>query len=67
MEEQDENIKFTISDELIEKVEQLVDSKNNEGVLELLNEYHHADIAEILGDLSTEQSTFIIKLLDAKC
>ena len=65
MEEQDENIKFTISDELIEKVEQLVDSKNNEGVLELLNEYHHADIAEILGDLSTEQSTFIIKLLDS--
>ena len=65
MEEQDENIKFTISDELIEKVEQLVDSKNNKGVLELLNEYHHADIAEILGDLSTEQSTFIIKLLDS--
>jgi len=65
VEEQDENIKFTISDELIEKVEQLVDSKNNEGVLELLNEYHHADIAEILGDLSTEQSTFIIKLLDS--
>ena len=65
MEEQDENIKFTISDELIETVEQLVDSKNNEGVLELLNEYHHADIAEILGDLSTEQSTFIIKLLDS--
>ena len=65
MEEQDENIKFTISDELIETVEQLVDSKNNKGVLELLNEYHHADIAEILGDLSTEQSTFIIKLLDS--
>ncbi|MEJ6792038.1 MAG: magnesium transporter [Lacinutrix sp.] len=65
MEEQDENIKFTISDELIDKVEHLVDSKNNEGVLELLNEYHHADIAEILGDLTTEQSTFIIKLLDS--
>jgi len=65
VEEQDENIKFTISDELIETVEQLVDSKNNKGVLELLNEYHHADIAEILGDLSTEQSTFIIKLLDS--
>jgi magnesium transporter len=65
VEEQDENIKFTISDELIEKVEQLVDSRNNEAVLELLNEYHHADIAEILGDLSTEQSSFIIKLLDS--
>lgn len=65
MEEQDENIKFTISDELILNVEQLVDSKDDSGILDLLNEYHHADIAEILEDLSTQQSTYIIKLLDS--
>ncbi|WP_452224048.1 magnesium transporter [Lacinutrix chionoecetis] len=65
MEEQDENIKFTINDELIENVEQLVDSQSDEAILDLLNEYHHADIAEILEDLSTNQSTYIIKLLDS--
>jgi len=65
VEEQDENIKFTISDELILNVEQLVDSKDDSGILDLLNEYHHADIAEILEDLSTQQSTYIIKLLDS--
>ena len=65
MEEQNENIKFSISDALINKVEQLVDSQNDEAILELLNEYHHADIAEILEDLSTNQSTYIIKLLDS--
>ena len=65
MEELDENIKFTISNELIDKVEHLVDSKNDETILELLNEYHHADIAEILEDLNTEQSSYIIKLLDS--
>lgn len=65
MEEQDENIKFTISEALINQVEQLVDSKNDDVILKLLNEYHHADIAEILEDLSTNQSTYIIKLLDS--
>jgi len=65
VEEQDENIKFTISEALINQVEQLVDSKNDDVILKLLNEYHHADIAEILEDLSTNQSTYIIKLLDS--
>ncbi|WP_044400569.1 magnesium transporter [Lacinutrix sp. Hel_I_90] len=65
MEEQNENIKFTISDALIDQVEELVNSKNNNAIIELLNEYHHADIAEILEDLNPEQSTYIIKLLDS--
>ena len=65
MEEQDDNIKFTISDALIDKVEVLVDSKDDSGLLELLNEYHHADIAEILEDLNTDQASYIIRLLDS--
>ncbi|AEH00620.1 MULTISPECIES: magnesium transporter [unclassified Lacinutrix] len=66
MEEQEENIQFKISDALITSVEQLVDAKNDNAILELLNEYHHADIAEILEDLNTEQSSYIIKLLDSE-
>jgi len=66
VEEHDENIKFTISDTLIDKVEQLVNSRNDNAILELLNEYHHADIADILEDLNTEQSSYIIKLLDSE-
>ncbi|WP_083477163.1 magnesium transporter [Lacinutrix algicola] len=65
MEEQDENIKFSINDELIEGVEQLVDSKDDNGILDLLTEYHYADIAEILEDLSTDQASYIIRLLDS--
>ncbi|WP_299249401.1 magnesium transporter [uncultured Lacinutrix sp.] len=65
MEEQDENIKFSINDELIESVEQLVDSKDDNGILDLLTEYHYADIAEILEDLSTDQASYIIRLLDS--
>ncbi|WP_299884805.1 magnesium transporter [uncultured Lacinutrix sp.] len=66
MEEQDKNIQFKISNELIEKVELLVNSQDDKTILELLNDYHHADIAEILEELKTEQSTYIIKLLDSE-
>lgn len=66
MEENNKNIQFKISDELITKVEQLIISRNNNEILELLNDLHHADIAEILEELKTEQATYIIKLLDSE-
>ncbi len=66
MEENKENIKFQISDELIKKVEQLIDSKNDQATLELLNEFHHADIAEILEELNFDQAIYVIKLLDSE-
>jgi magnesium transporter len=64
-EEINDNIQYKVSKELIEKVEQLVDSKDDTGLLELLNDYHHADIAEILDDIDQEHSTYIFKLLDS--
>jgi len=66
VEENSENIQFHISDELIEKVEHLVDSRNNNEILDVLNEFHYADIAEILDELNLEQATYIIKLLDSE-
>lgn len=66
MEENKENIQFQISDELIEKVEHLIDSKSDFETLELLTEFHHADIAEILEELSLDQATYVIKLLDSE-
>ncbi len=66
MEENKENIQFQISDELIEKVEHLIDSKSDFETLELLTEFHHADIAEILEELNLDQATYVIKLLDSE-
>ena len=66
MEDNSENIQFQISDELIEKVERLVDSRNDNEILVLLNDFHYADIAEILDELNLEQATYIIKLLDSE-
>jgi len=66
MEENSENIQFQISNELIENVERLINSRNDKATLELLNDFHYADIAEILDELNLHQATYIIKLLDSE-
>ena len=66
MEENNDNIQFQISDELIEKVEHLIDSRKDEDILEFLIEFHYADVAEILEELNVEQATYVIKLLDSE-
>ena len=65
MEETQENIPFQLSDELIEKVEILVENQNDKEIKLLLNEFHYADIAEILDELGSEDAVYVIKLLDS--
>ncbi len=66
MSENNENIQFKITDELIEQVLFLVENKDDKGTLALLSEFHPADIAEIFDDFSIDQATYIIKLLDSE-
>ncbi len=66
MSENNENIQFKITDELIEQVLFLVENKDDKGTLDLLSEFHPADIAEIFDDFSIDQATYIIKLLDSE-
>lgn len=66
MEETQENILFQLTDELIEKVEILVANKNDKDLKALLEEYHHADIAEILDELDLAAAVYVIKLLDSE-
>lgn len=57
---------FEITKELLEDVKSYVDIANNEALVSLFEEMHHADIAEILDDLSFEEAIYIIKLLDSE-
>lgn len=66
MEEANDHIQFQISDELIDKVEQLIISGENKQLLEFLDDFHYADIAEILDELNFDQAIYIIKLLDSE-
>lgn len=66
MVEEKENIQFELTDELIEKVELLVAKQSDKELKALLNEFHYADVAEILDELDLENSVYVIKLLDSE-
>lgn len=61
-----ENIQFELTKELVEYVEQLIETNNDKELRTLLNEYHYADIAEILDELDLDQAIYVIKLLDSE-
>ena len=65
MSEETENIQFQLSKELVINVRQLIETQNDEALQQQLNEFHYADVAEILEELNFEQSVYIIKLLDS--
>lgn len=59
-------MEFKISKELIQQLEQLIQSRNDEQLEILLNDLHHADIAEILDELDFDEATYIFKVLDSE-
>jgi magnesium transporter len=64
--EENENIKFQLTDEIINNVERLIERNQDEELQLFLNEFHFADIAEILDELDLEQAVYVIKLLDSE-
>ncbi|MBU3820528.1 magnesium transporter [Flavobacteriaceae bacterium XHP0103] len=66
MSEEKENIQFELTDELIEQVEQLIETQNDKELKKLMDEFHYADIAEILDELNLEEAMYVIKLLDSE-
>ena len=59
-------MEFKISKELIQELEQLLQNKNDQQLGVLLNDMHHADIAEILDELDFNEATYIFKVLDSE-
>ncbi|RRJ93958.1 magnesium transporter [Flavobacterium macacae] len=59
-------MQFKISKELILEIEELIESKNDKQLEVLLNDMHHADIAEILDELDFNEATYIFKVLDSE-
>ena len=57
---------FELTEDLIEQIENFIEVGDNTSILTLLEEVHHADIAEILDEISTEEATYLIKLLDSE-
>ncbi len=59
-------MQFQLSDELVQKIELLIEQKNDKELLLHLEEIHPADIAEILTEIDLEEATYIVKLLDSE-
>ncbi|MBS9773962.1 MAG: magnesium transporter [Tenacibaculum sp.] len=57
---------FELTNELLEQVIAHIEKKENSKLNELLSEMHHADIAEILDELSFDNAVYIIRLLDSE-
>src|SRR5690606_24498992 len=66
MQEENKNIQFELTNELIQQVEQLINAKKDKELKKLLDDFHYADIAEILDELNLEEAIYIIKLLDSE-
>ncbi len=59
-------MEFKISKDLIQQLEQFIQNRNDEQLEVLLNDLHHADIAEILDELDFDEATYIFKVLDSE-
>ena len=59
-------MEFKISKDLIKELEQLILNKNDDQLEVLLNDLHHADIAEILDELDFDEATYVFKVLDSE-
>ncbi|MFC4095284.1 magnesium transporter [Euzebyella saccharophila] len=55
---------FKLTDELVEQIEQLIDSQQNTELVKLMDDVHYADIAEIINELNEDEATYLIKLLE---
>jgi len=61
-----ENSQFELTDALIEQVELCIETKDDKELKRVLNEFHFADVAEILDELDLDDSVYVIKLLDSE-
>ena len=58
--------KFKLDKNGIDYIKFLVNDKSNQKLRNRLRDLHYADIAEILSKISTEEGTYLIKLLDSE-
>lgn len=56
---------FKLSNDLIEEIELLIESKSDGALQNMFGEFHYADVAEIIHELNLEEATYIIKLLES--
>ena len=59
-------MQFQLTTDFLNTIEQLISVQDGNALRELLNDYHFADIAEILEELDSDDATYLIKLLGSE-
>ena len=59
-------MQFQLTSDFIKNIEQLVANRDGNKLRELLHELHFADIAELLEELSSDEATYLIKILESE-
>ena len=63
---ENQNTAFQLTKALVETVKTLIHSKNDKALQELVSDFHYADIAEILDEISLDDAIYVFKLLDSE-
>jgi len=58
--------KFEISKSVIDSIKELINQGSDMRLRKRLKDLHYADIAEVIYELSTEQATYLVKLLESE-
>ncbi len=59
-------IPFQLNDELLAQIKSDIEQRKTAALKRRANEYHYADLAEIIDELSTDEGVYLIKLLDSE-
>lgn len=57
---------FKLTEELVEQIENLIEGQQDKDLMDLTDDLHYADIAEIINELNEDEATYLIKLLDSE-
>ncbi|MEM9143120.1 MAG: magnesium transporter [Bacteroidota bacterium] len=56
---------FKLTEALLAEIEQLIENQGDRQLVDLMEEVHYADVAEIINELNEDEATYLIKLLDS--
>lgn len=59
-------MQFQLTNDFIEQIERLIARNDRNKLHELLSEHHFADIAELLEELTSDEATYLVKLLETE-
>ncbi len=57
---------FQLNDELLAQIKSDIEQRNTKALKKRTEEYHYADLAEIVDELSVKEGVYLIKLLDSE-